>query len=234
LACKKKHSYIHLIVATLLLIGLFLSCSRGSIVGGVLIYIVCFIVTFIKAENKKCFRISSGALVGVALIFLIVFNQAILELFSKVPSIIKDTQDNSLAFNDSSRFKIYEYGLQTFLQNPIFGQSFYPYHYVPYGFSTVESFSSFFPPRWHNTIIQILASCGIVGMIAYAYHRYQTIKLFVKKPTKEKSYIAFSIIALLVMSMLDCHFFNVGPVLFYSMALAFAENINSTNDIKEN
>ena len=31
-------------------------------------------------------------------------------------------------------------------------------------------------------------------------------------------------IVLLVCSLLDCHFFNLGPVLLYSMGLAFAEN----------
>ena len=34
-----------------------------------------------------------------------------------------------------------------------------------------------------------------------------------------------SVMALLLASLLDCHFFNVGPVLFYSMALAYAEKI---------
>ena len=29
---------------------------------------------------------------------------------------------------------------------------------------------------------------------------------------------------LLLCSLLDCHFFNIGPVLFYAMALAFTEN----------
>jgi hypothetical protein len=46
-----------------------------------------------------------------------------------------------------------------------------------------------------------------------------------KKPTLEKMFVALFVLALLLASMLDCHFFNIGPVLFYSMALAFAENI---------
>ena len=32
-----------------------------------------------------------------------------------------------------------------------------------------------------------------------------------------------SMLTLLTTSMVDCHFFNVGPVLFYSMMLAFVE-----------
>ena len=227
LACKKNYSYIYLALATFLLIGLVCSCSRGSIVGGVFIYVFSFIVTFIKAKNKKEFRISTAVLIGLALILGIIFSSVIAELFKKVPSIIKQTSDNSLAFNDSSRFKIYEQGFYAFLQYPFLGQSFYPTGYVPFGYSTVEAFSSFFPPRWHNTIIQILSSCGIVGMLAYGFHRFQTIKLIFKKPTLEKSFIGLSILCLLLMSLLDCHFFNIGPTLIYSMALAYAENINA-------
>ena len=35
--------------------------------------------------------------------------------------------------------------------------------------------------------------------------------------------IGISILSLLLMSLLDCHFFNIGPTLFYSMALAVME-----------
>lgn len=232
LACKKKHSYIYLILATILLIGLIFTCSRGSIVGGVFIYIFSFIVTFIKAEDKKVFRISCAVLIGLAIVLGLIFYKEIAELFAKVPTIIKNTQDNSIAFNDSSRFKLYEKGFYSFLHNPIFGESFYPTEFVPYGYSKVEAFSNFFPPRWHNTIIQILSSCGIVGMLAYAFHRFQTIKLIFKNPNTEKSFIGLSILALLLMSLLDCHFFNIGPVLIYSMALAFAENIGKNKQPK--
>ncbi|MBQ3047766.1 MAG: O-antigen ligase family protein [Clostridia bacterium] len=230
LACKKNFSYIYLTIASLLLVGLICSCSRGSIVGGAFIYVFSFIVTFVKAKNKKEFRISSAVLIAFVIMLCLIFSSTLIELFKKVPSIIKQTENNSLAFNDSSRFKIYEQGFYAFLQDPILGQSFYPYSYVPYGYSKVESFSSFFPPRWHNTIIQILASCGIVGIIAYAYHRFQTVKLMFKKPSLEKSFIGLSILCLLLMSLLDCHFFNIGPTLIYSMALAFAEKINSCDE----
>ena len=145
----------------------------------------------------------------------------------EVPSII-NTSNNSLSFNDSSRFNIYKEGFKAFLKYPVFGQSFFPTDFVPYDFSILDSFSSFFPPRWHNTIIQILSSCGIVGILAYLFHRFQTIKLFFKNRSLEKSFIFLSILVLLLTSMLDCHFFNIGPTLFYSMALAFSEKISES------
>ena len=111
-----------------------------------------------------------------------------------------------------------------FARSPIFGESFFPRDYAPWEFSVVEKLSSVIPPRWHNTFIQLGASCGLVGLLAYGFHRYQTVKLFLKKRTFFNLFIAIALIALVLMSMLDCHFFNIGPVLFYSMALAVAEN----------
>lgn len=226
MCCKKKHNYIFLGVGTILLACLFLSCSRGSIVGGAFIYAVCVLIAFFKAANKKSFRFSCLGLIVICSVLGIIFKDLIITLFEKVPSII-NTSNGLLEFNDSSRFNIYKEGFNIFLQFPVFGSSFYSYGYTPYDFSKIEAFSTFFPPRWHNTIIQILASCGVVGIVAYAIHRYQTIKLFIKKPTLEKTFIGLSVAALLLMSLLDCHFFNLGPTLIYSMMLAFAECINN-------
>ena len=229
LACKKKNNYIYLILATLLLLGTILSCSRGSILGAVVIYIISFIVSLFKADNKKIFWISSSILIIIAIIIGLIFFNELIKLFSKVPKIIEST-DGDVKVNDSSRFYIYKEGFKAFLKYPIFGQTFYPTNFVPYDFSIIDSFSSFFPPRWHNTIIQLLSSCGIVGILAYGFHRFQTIKLIIKKPSLEKTFIGLSILTLLAISMLDCHMFNIGPTMFYSIALMFAENTKQKED----
>jgi hypothetical protein len=82
---------------------------------------------------------------------------------------------------------------------------------------------NFIPPRWHNTIIQILASCGLVGMAAYLIHRLQTVAVLFIHPEKPKVFIFLSILSLLLISLMDCHLFNIGPTIYYSVALAFFE-----------
>ena len=77
----------------------------------------------------------------------------------------------------------------------------------------------------------MLASCGAVGFTAYIFHRWQTITVLMRKPTAEKIFISLSILVLLGTSMVDCHFFNVGPTLFYSTMLAFAEKADSSPNI---
>ena len=126
-------------------------------------------------------------------------------------------------FNDAHRFETYGEGLKVFLQYPFFGESFFHESFSPDAFSIVTAFSNFFPARWHNTIIQLLASCGICGLGAYLFHRIQTLRLFFTKRSILKTFIGVGVILLLLMSLLDCHLFNLGPAFFYAICLLFAE-----------
>lgn len=221
-ACRKKHGGIYLILAFCLLLGVIFSCSRGSIVCALISFLISYIYTFVKAKNKKEIWISSLIIFSILAIGCFIYQDSIKETFRNVPK-IADIVDGHIVWGHSGRLEIYIEGWKTFLKNPIFGQSFYSLDYDLAEFSKVDKFSSFFPPRWHNTFIQIVASCGLVGLGAYLFHRYQTIRLFIKKRNTANAYIAISIFTLLCLSMLDCHFFNVGPALVYSMALAVME-----------
>ena len=224
LACKSKRPYLFLALGTLLLGGVFLSGSRGSMLGGVFVYLLAIVYAFLYADEKRAFRISVYVLVGIGIVGALCCWDLVEKLFASIPGIINGSSSSEgIEFNDSGRLSIYKEGLKVFTKYPIFGESFFPENYAPWEYSELEQVSAIIPPRWHNTIVQLLASCGLVGMLAYGFHRFQTIKLICKKPTRLNMCIAFSILGLLAMSMLDCHFFNIGPVLFYSMALAVAE-----------
>lgn len=218
LACKEKHGWIYNLLAIVLMIGVILSCSRSSMLLGGLGFAVCAVILLVKYDrgrkNLLIYGISAVALVAVAVIFW----DKLFDLFGTFLS--RDLT------NVSSRDKLIVNGFKQFLTQPIFGGSFFPQgDYVPWDFSDQAAFSSFFPPRWHNTIIQLLASAGVVGIAAYAVHRFQTVKLLLTNRSSEKTFIGLYMVVLLGASLLDCHFFNVGPVLLYSMALAFAEKI---------
>ena len=222
-ACRKKRSSVFLLLACLLLISAILSCSRSSIVGAVFAFTVSFIYTFIKCNNKVEFRVASFLFLAALIVGVWIFRERLGLIFRDLPSIFVFGEE-SIIINDSDRLSIYKEGIKRFLENPIFGEGFFPIGYdVIMTHIQTEQFSSFFPPRWHNTIIQMMASCGSVGVLAYLYHRISTLKLYVDKPTRANTYLLFYVGTLLGMSLLDCHFFNVGPVLFYSMAGAVAE-----------
>ena len=222
LAQKKKHNAIYLILALVLAVGVVFSCSRASALLAVPVAILSYLYAFVKTKNKREYAITSALLVALLAIAAMLFWDRATVIFERVPSII-DHVDGDLVFNHSGRFEIYRQGIEIFLKNPVLGDGFYFGGHEFAEFSIVDRFSSFFPPRMHNTIIQMLASCGIVGLLAYMFHRGQTIWVLVKRWSAENAYLSLYLFSLLGMSMLDCHFFNVGPTLFYSMALAVAE-----------
>ena len=211
----------HPIVYNLLAVALcglaVLSASRGAILGAAFIYVVCVAIVVWKGKNKLAKRFSLACLLA-----LLVAGIAVFFIFERLMTV---TFQYGLA--SGSRVKLYEYGLRIFGKAPIFGDGYFRLNDATYAeyfiWDKVEEFASSFPDRWHNTWVQMLACCGVVGLLAYAWHRYQTVELVLKKPNVEKTFIALSMAMLLLLSLIDCHFFNVGPTLFYSCALAFAE-----------
>lgn len=218
LATKYHKGWLGTVVGSAFLICILLTCSRSSILTGTVIYLICVVLMLYYARNRKGNTIAVITFVCITALALILFHRPILRLFSDLLN---------RGMDPSSRDTIYKQGLSLFVKYPLFGGSFFSPGYKPWDWSTSAGFSNFFPPRWHNTIIQLLASCGIVGLGAYLLHRVQTIRLLLSRPGKETTFIGCSVLALIACSMFDCHFFNIGPTLFYAMALAFAENCHN-------
>ncbi len=217
LAKTKRRGWVFTILATVLLVGTGMSCSRSSIIVGVMGYLGGGFLLLRSREGRKIhlpvYLITASVLVvAVAVLF-----KPLLNMFDMFIG-----QMDSV----SKRDELFANGMMQFVEHPVFGGSFYPQGaFVPWDWANLEAFSSFFPPRWHNTLVQVAASCGAVGLTGYFFHRFQTVKLFRDRRSTENTFIAISMLALLCAGLLDCHFFNVGPVLFYSMALAFAEKL---------
>ena len=217
MAAKSKVGWLFNLLGTVLFIGTILSCSRGSMLMAGLAYCVCAFLLLKNRESRKQNLIIYLIAFGVVAIAVVILLPKLLSVFRLFISQMD---------NVSQRDNLIHYGLEQFKTEPVFGGSFFPQgSYVPWDWSNLEAFSSFFPPRWHNTLVQILASCGTVGFVAYLVHRFQTIKLFWKRRSTEHTFLAVSLGVLLCASLLDCHFFNIGPVLFYSIALAVAEKL---------
>lgn len=214
LARQRHQGWLFSLMGMVMAVGVIFTCSRASILGAGFACVSSFALSLGNAQRRKSNLIATCFAVSCLAVVVAVFYQPMLHLF-------RSLIDKGL--NPSFRDVIYKEGWKQFTQLPIFGGTFYPTDHSIFEWSTVESFKAFFPPRWHNTLVQILASCGIVGLGAYAFHRVQTVKLFWQRRKSDMMFVGLSIATLLLMSLLDCHMFNIGPVLVYSAALAFAE-----------
>jgi len=214
LATTYRRGWLGTLVSSVFLIGVLFTCSRASILCGCGIYFACVVLTLYYTPNSRANTLALMLFMGILCGLLLVFSRPLLSLFEPL-------LDKGL--DPSNRDTIYADGLRLFSKYPIFGGSFFSTEYTPWGWSTVKEFTQFLPPRWHNTFVQMLASCGIVGLLAYLIHRLQTVLFLLRYRTPEKIFTYASLLVLLACSLFDCHFFNLGPTLFYSAALAFAE-----------
>ena len=151
----------------------------------------------------------AGALILLAMIAVAAFFEKFMQLFSSM-----------LRFDSNGRDGIWESGLKQFAGHPLFGVGFYECEAFRWGQLPSDSF---LPPRYHNTYLQLMASGGVVALLAYAFHRFQTVRLLWRRRTRENIFLAFIVLALILTSTVDCHFFNFGPGLLYSVILVFIE-----------
>jgi len=203
-------------LAVLMLCFVCFTCSRTSIFAAFLCYAASMAVVLKTSKQRKAFLQFNGVILLVLVILLVIFHFQLNLMFTEL---------RERGLNPRMREQLYPEGLRIFLENPVFGEGFYPSSDKIQEWSTVEQIKAILPARWHNTVIQLLASCGLVGLVCYSIHRLQTIRLFWKRRNTDILFIGFSIFSLLLMSLLDCHFFNIGPTLYYSIALAFAEHL---------
>ena len=179
-----------------------------------LIYCVCIIILLIKGRYKIAnICIAASALITV-IVFAVIYRDA-LALYIK--EFIEDLLKGGAKGN--TRMVIWSQAVDNYRSSPLFGVGFYvKFSYIP------NSGLGFMPYMCHNTVLQLLSSCGTIGIIAYAVHRIQTIKCFIKNVTIERTFIFITISGLLLTSLVDNHIFNIFPTLVYSSLTAVIVN----------
>ena len=210
-ATTKKQGWKYLLLGNLFYLTMLFIQSRGGMVFGTVLFGLCCILTVWKSKERKNLILTESLLLNIVLLIAFLFNEQITAMFMSVLN---------AGMNDSGRFSIYINGLKQFLDAPIFGNGFYACEAFRWGDLSV---GAFLPGRYHNTYVQLLASCGIVGLGAYGFHRYTTVREILTNRNVEKYFLALCAGGLIMTSILDCHFFNFGPGLTYSLLLLFLE-----------
>ena len=228
-AAKKKEGWIYTLIGIVFYLGTMLSQSRSAMLFGTIVFLACIVVVLIVSKGFERIKsvIALGAFATVIVVTGIVLRERLMVLFKAIME---------AGFDDAQRFDTYRACWKRFLEAPWFGSGFY---HTPGTVlqnngmwtsidGTLET--GFLPPRAHNTLFQLLASGGVFMLLGYLLHRVQTGIVFFRHPSTEKIFVAFSVFALLLTSLLDCHFFNFGPGLLYAALLLFAEADNIQKD----
>ena len=209
LAGKEKCGYLFSVYSLLILGATFLCCSRQAMVGALIIYPICFIILLVKGKYRIPNICIAAAVVAGGIVFICIFREKFAEVF-------KSVFDNVFVngeMNGSGRWRLWKDALDYFGAAPLFGSGFY----VEYVYTGALGF---FPLMCHNTVLEVMAACGIVGLAAYLLHRVQTVISFFKNVTLERTFIALTILPILLLSLLDVHLFVIFPTFIYSALLA--------------
>lgn len=187
---------------------IFLSQSRGALLFGTLGLALCMVCLLIKGKNRKQNRI---LILGMAVLGLC----GVLVLWDKIFAVVQNFASMGLA--DNGRFEIWGIAWRNFLKYPVFGSGFYD-SFVDPAFE-----HSFDPYLYHNTVIQMLGACGLIGLAAYLWHRIETLRLVFRKPNACKTFLGIALLTFLLFNLLDVLFFKFYPSFFYALMLLCME-----------
>ncbi len=211
---KKRAGWLYTVLAAFFYLAVVLTQSRGGMLFGGIVYLASTLYVLLSTRGRARQGHLAVLILGLMLLTAgaAVFHRELDALFASVIEI---------GGAPNGREQIYRECWKTFLENPWFGVGFYDTPGVSF-----DEFLHFMSPRAHNTFLQLLATGGLTCFLSYCYHRVQTLILIFKRPSHEKAFVAFSILALLLTSLVDCHFFNIGPAIVYGVLLASAEGFD--------
>ncbi len=220
LAITKKNGWIYFLIASINALLVILTLSRNSILFSFIIYVSLTGLTLIKVKKKKPYVITLSSILICLLLALLINWNTFLNFIDPLIEI---------KANNNGRYAIYQIGWSRFKEAMFLGNGFYDFDGVFQWGSKWGAITdtTFLPPRFHNTYVQLIASTGIVGILAYFYHRYETIKIIFNNITFEKIMLGIGIFTLILISIFDCHLFNIGPGFLYAGMLLFIEKTKS-------
>lgn len=205
---KNQKGWLYYLFAALAFIAVYFTLSRDAMLFGAVAFGACSLACCLRGANKK-FAIIATSVLGSAAVILIVL------VFCGV------FPDNMFSFilhakfSDRGRFDIWRNSLYLFYENPVFGAGFTAY--------SQKYNSSFFLAFSHNTVVQIISSCGLLGFTCFLFHRLQTLKLMFYKLNSKRFFIVAQLICFILMGLFDIMFFAPYATIIYAVQLAALE-----------
>ncbi len=181
------------------------------------LYIIAISILNIKCKNKFVkYGITGGSLL-VIIIIAAIFHQKAFELLTKF---IESSNGRNVLWKDA---------INNFLSAPVFGIGFFINLNNDPGYAGM----AIIPNMYHNTFFQLLGACGIFGLAAYLVHRAFTIISFCKDMSLERSYIALTILCILITTLFDNHLFYILPTIIYSFLLGIMVKAQKPSEKKK-
>ena len=213
-----KQPLIYFAVAGAAVIAMIYTFSRTAALFALPMYGLVSMFALFKAKGRKFLWIAYGILAAIALIMLPVFWTEIIQSLNFF---------SVTGWGDSDRYLRWDLGLEHFTDWPVFGVGF---SHLTYVLGQQEGRLRF--ALYHNYIIQLIASMGMFGLLAYLFHRYQTVKLLIKKFDFVNVFIFISIGMFITTSLVNNTLFSPLTMVVYSLVMVMLECHNRTKKAK--
>jgi len=203
---KKQSFYIYFLLDLINILGLLLTLSRGAFLG----FFISGLLIVILLVRKR-FLIRYGAIIAAISFFTIRH-----ELFTYYFNFIKDKYLTKDFMNDSDRFPLYRLAYQRFLENFWFGDGIKSSSIIIFRYLDRDT------ARYHNFILQIAATLGIVGLLLFLFLVIRYIKVLFKPTDVFVLCSAISIVGALAHQMVDVSFdyFYFGLIFYLIIGVA--------------
>jgi O-antigen ligase len=157
---------IFLVAPAMALVAVALSGTRGAIVAFVaMIIFAAASAVAVRLVNQRLALLGLAVLIGASAVFLALGGSQISGI-QRVIGDISDTLANGAPADRSTQVRLQMYlgGYRAFLESPIFGQG--PLDFTAVADGLVDApFSG--APHLHNDVVDMAASGGILGLVAY-------------------------------------------------------------------
>lgn len=206
-ARQRRNGWVFYLIGVAMFLGTLFSQSRGALLVGGAVFLMCLILVCSGGPNCKQNRIFTAVIVAL-------FAVGALLLSRRLGALIQNFLN--YGFGDNGRFELWKAGWHHFLKYPVFGSGFYDSFEGDWNF--VLS-----PYLYHNTLIQMLGSCGAVGLLAYLWHRVLTVRMVFRNRSIPKFFFGVCLLGLLLFSLIDVLFFKIYSTMIYAMILVQME-----------
>ncbi len=212
----KKFAWLFYTIGLIFYGFIFITFCRSGILSILITFPVLLIYSFTKGANRSQLLISICVLAILISIFILVKKDLIMEAIAHI---------SELTFTTTGRSNLYEEALVCFIKNPMFG--------VGMGYVGPNLPLADFCIYWfHNTLLQALASMGIIGVLAYCYYYFVRGKIMFSNFKRFNVSISLGIIAFEIQSLMDAGSFLPMPYVLIVVILTAILEFNNTKESK--
>lgn len=191
---KFRITYLFCAIGTLIC---FASQSRQSIITLIITFAILFLIKdFSKKKINNILKILAIIVVALIFIRLPALEAVWKRLFSGLMTINVNYGGSE---SDLKRVYMIQFGLETFLKNPVFGIGLGNIRCVVYGIISEYKYL-------HNNYVELLACGGIFGFVAYYliyFKAFKNIKYHLKNTDFYRDEVAISLVLLIGQLVLD-------------------------------